>query len=138
MRKEVLVAIILGITLGLVIAFGVWRANLALAPRRQVSTQTQPSPTPPAFELVITTPEDETVVADATIDVSGKTESGATVIVQYEEGAVTVLADASGSFSQEIELVAGANTITVSAFAQDGEGIEKTLTVVYSTEFPGE
>lgn len=136
MRKEVLIAIILGAALGLVIAFGIWRANLALAPREEVQVQVQPTPTPEAFTLVITSPEDNSVVAESEISVEGKTQPGATVVIQYDEGETVLIADENGSFASPVELVAGANTIVVSAFDEEGEGNEKALTVVFSTQFP--
>lgn len=135
MRKEVLIAIILGAALGLIIAFGVWRANLALAPKRQ-AVQTQATPTPEAFALTISSPENEAVVGRDSITVQGTTKAGVNLVILYENGEILTTAQEDGSFEADIKLIAGANSITVTAFDEEGESVEKTLTVVYSTEFP--
>lgn len=137
MRKEVLIAIILGAALGIVIAFGVWRANIALAPKKEVQVEVQPSPTSlPTFTLTITSPQADSVVQESTISVTGTTKSKASVTIQYDKGEQIVIAEEDGSFTSEVELVAGANTINISSFDEEGESSEKVLTVVFSTEFP--
>ncbi|MGB9706837.1 MAG: Ig-like domain-containing protein [Microgenomates group bacterium] len=139
MRKEVLIAIIIGFTLGLIITFGVWQANKALketAPKKeappQITEEQLPTPTPQPL-LVITSPEDNSISNKEKIDVSGKTFPQATVVIIYEEGEKIVEADGGGNFSAEINLVGGANEITISAFDKDGNEMSKTLNVVYST-----
>ncbi len=61
MRKEVLVAIIIGFGLGLVITFGIWTANKALKtaapPTPPTEEKEEVTPTPaPTLELLITSP----------------------------------------------------------------------------------
>ena len=82
MRKEVLVAIIIGFGLGLVITFGIWTANKAL---KNTSTDSAETPAPleeeietaliPAstLELLITSPENNTVSEKETIEIVGQT-----------------------------------------------------------------
>jgi len=144
MKKEVLIAIIIGFGLGLVITFGVWRANKVLkevAPKQQSPpSQVQeeektPSPTPPSSQLslVITSPEDNSIINKEKIVVSGKTSSEATVVITYEEGEKIIQTDENGNFSSEITLVGGANEIIVSAYDEEGNEVTKTLNLVYST-----
>jgi hypothetical protein len=143
MKKEVLLAIIIGFGLGLLITFGVWQANKALkqvAPKQalppsQVQEEKTPSPTPPPSQigLTITSPEDNSIINKEKIDISGKTSSGAIVVITYEEGEKIVEADENGNFTSEITLVGGANEITVSAYDQEGNEVTKTLNLVYST-----
>jgi len=136
-RKEVLIAIIIGFGLGLVITFGIWTANRALetsAPQKQAPLVEETTPTPvPGLSLILTSPEDNSISSEEKIEVSGLTTPGATVVILYQEGEKILEADQEGSFSTEITLVGGANEIKISAFDQEGNQAEKTLTVVYST-----
>lgn len=138
MRKEVLVAIIIGGLLGLAVAFGIWRANKALAPK----TQVEPFPSPVAqeekSELIVTSPESGSVVSENKVLVQGSATPNATIVILYNEGEIIVQADEAGSFEQEVELSGGANEIKVAAYDEQGNQKEKTITVVYSTEFPNE
>jgi len=144
MKKEVLLAIIIGFGLGLVITFGIWQANKALkqvAPKQALPpSQVQekekapsPTPPPPQISLTITSPEDNSIINKEKIDISGKTSSKATVVITYEEGEKIIEADENGNFTSEITLVGGANEITVSAYDEKGNEASKTLNLVYST-----
>lgn len=137
MRKEVLIAIIIGFGLGLVITFGIWTANKALresVPEVAPTPEVTPIPSPtPSFFLILTSPEDNSISAEETIEVSGSTVPGAIVVILYQEGEKILEADEEGEFSTEITLAGGANEIRVSAYDQEGNEAEKLLTVVYST-----
>lgn len=139
MPKEVVAAIIVGGMLGVAIALGVWRANLALFPRK-TATQTQmPTPSETSeptvqFLLTVETPEDGAVILESPLDVSGKTKAGATVVISTSESETVVMAGENGNYTGKVELSAGPNTITVNAFDSDDETTEKQINVVYSTE----
>lgn len=135
MRKEVIIAIVVGSILGLAVAFGIWRANQALSPRQT------PTPTPLSqaqLELLLSEPEDNLVIAEDTVTVAGSFRAGATVAILYNLGEKIIEVGADGTFSESVELEAGANEITVVGFDENGESVEKTLTAVYSTEFEAE
>jgi hypothetical protein len=137
-KKEVLIAIIIGFGLGLVITFGIWTANKALKkvpptpapPEEAVAT---PTPAPEELSLIITSPEDESISAEEKIEVVGKTALQATVVILYQEGEKIIQADGEGNFSSEITLVGGSNQIEITAYDQDGNEVGKTINVVYST-----
>lgn len=138
MRKEVLVAIIIGFGLGLVITFGIWTANKALRETAPTTVpteeETEVTPTPrPVLELAITSPENNTISEEETIEVSGQTAPNAVIAIVYPEGEKLLEADEDGSFSTEISLIGGDNLIEISAFNEEGDQANKTLTVVYST-----
>lgn len=137
MRKEVLIAIIIGFGLGLVITFGIWTANKALketAPTTTVPTEEEVEVTPaPTLELVITSPENNTISEEEIIEISGQTASRAIIAITYPEGEKLLEADEDGSFFTEISLIGGDNLIEVSAYNDEGDEATKTLTVVYST-----
>lgn len=148
MKKEVLLAISIGFALGLVITFGIWTANKSLASIKKNTPKPTPtemaqntpsanvSPTPAATAssaLTITSPDDEAFSAKNTTTVSGKTTPGSTVVILYEGNDDVVLADTNGNFTDDIDLITGFNTITVSAFDKNGTESTQTLTVTYST-----
>jgi hypothetical protein len=139
-KKEILIAIVIGFALGLVITFGIWTANQALKQQAQLAKPTptqEVEPTPPPevekLSLIITTPEDDSISSEEKIEVSGETASFSTVVILYPEGEVVIQADQQGNFSSEITLVGGANEIKIAAWDQNGNEVSKTLNVVYST-----
>lgn len=137
MRKEVLIAIVIGSILGLAVAFGVWRANQAFSPKQETQTQQELTPLPePAQTLTISEPEDGSVVDREKIKVKGRATPEAVLVILTNTQEVIITAQASGEFEQEIELEGGANEITVVAYNEEGAEERQTLTVVYSTEFP--
>jgi hypothetical protein len=137
MRKEVIIAILIGFGLGLVITFGIWTANRALqeAPGEETSTTAPVEETTPtsAFSLTINQPEDNSISAEEEITLSGSTRPGGVVVVLYEEGEKILEANEEGEFETEITLVGGSNEIKVSAYDNEGNEVGQTLTIVYST-----
>lgn len=134
MRKEVLFAILAGLGLGLVVAFGVWRANLALSPKDK--SQAEASPTPkPEFAITLAEPADLDVFTENPVSVSGITKAGSHVAISAEEEDYYVKADTKGAFEIEIELIGGVNEIVITAFDEKGSEVTQKLLLVYSTEF---
>ncbi len=141
MRKEALVAILVGLFLGLVITFGVYRANKAVKEHGKTSNSSlpvngsqAPSPLPsPMISLRITEPEDNLVLTKSKVTVSGTTEPKSVVALLAEGNEALVLADEEGVFSAEVELTSGANEVKVISLLKTGEEQEKTLNLVYST-----
>jgi hypothetical protein len=138
-KKEVLIAIIIGFGLGLVITFGIWSANRALKQPTEETSIEEPlaaTPTPEAQEplsLNITSPQENDFINEEKTTVSGETISGAIVVVLYDEGEKILQADSEGQFETEIPLQGGVNEIKITAYNQNGNQVEKILTVVYST-----
>ncbi len=144
MRKEVIIAIVLGFGLGLLITFGVWQVNkkfqpntdteptpLPTAPITPAPEQPTPTPAPSGFQIL--TPEDNSLTAEKETLLSGTGEPNAIIVVFYEEGEKILEADENGNFSSSIPLVAGTNKILVKSFDENGERVEKTLNIIYST-----
>ena len=136
MRKEVVYAILAGGTLGLIIAFGVWRANVALSPSGRNSSETNASPTPkPEFAITLARPSQNDVLTESSVTLSGISKPGSHIIVLGEENDTYVKADNKGSFEAEIELLGGVNQIVVTAFDEKGKETSLNLLLVYSSEF---
>lgn len=138
MRKEVVVVIIIGVAIGAIVAYGVYIAQSAIT-KRQLTTQPTPSsqepiPTPPLHTLTILEPANESIVEEEAVQLVGKTSPSAVVTIISEENEYLLTSDKDGNFSATVMLVGGDNTLVVSAFDNEGNKAEQTLTLVYSTE----
>src|SRR6185369_9843934 len=88
MRKEVVFAVILGGLLGLVIAYGAWRANVALSSKTGSKSEEKAGPTSlPLSELKIALakPIEQEVITDSPVTISGITSPNANILVSGNE-----------------------------------------------------
>ncbi len=135
MRKELVWAGVIGIAFGLVIAFGAWRINSSLKPK---GAKTQASPAPNVvseFKIALAKPENNDVVTEDSITVSGITKAGSWLTISGESDDYIIQADQKGVFEQDVNLTSGVNQIKLTAFDPKGnQSIEKVL-VVYSSAF---
>jgi hypothetical protein len=136
MKKEILLAVLIGLGLGLIITYGVYRARTSLTNPSTGSTESQvASPTPASqTSLVITAPEDEIVQSTASITVAGTTTPNSFVVVLLDDEETITTADASGNFSVERQLSLGANVILIFSVDEDGNTAEVERTVVLTEE----
>lgn len=98
---------------------------------------TTPSDTESADEkaivLEIASPENESISETEKLEIRGKTEPNATVVVVWEEGEDILVADITGQFETEINLVGGENLIEVSSYNDEGGSAKENLTITYTT-----
>lgn len=141
MPKEITFAILIGFILGLLITFGIYTANKAVKEQtQQVKTENSviPTPSPANSEvknvLTISGPADEKLFNDPAITISGKTNPKAAIAILWEENEVFVEADPDGFFSQDINLAAGVNSVTIVSTDSFGSQAEEKLTLTYSTK----
>lgn len=141
MRKEILFAIVAGSIFGLVIAFGIWRANFFFkSSKPQITNETlepteSASPTPqPGLTLI--KPSNEDVISQDTVKFSGVTQPSSWVVISGEQNDYIFQADNKGGFEQEIALNPGVNQILIAAFADGAVLYSSKMILVYSTEFP--
>ncbi len=143
MRKETLTAIIIGVIVGLLLGFGIWRANSAFKNRGSIRL-TGPTPTPrseanqlPVSEsaLNIISPQDMEVTVNEEITISGITTPRAVVAISSNENDQVLRANESGKFEASFKLANDLNQILISAFDQNGKEYKEVRGVVYSTEF---
>lgn len=149
MRKEFVVAIFLGLIVGLLIVVGMVIArqafenqqagsegtvNESLAVSTSLSTASPAAaPTPQKHSVTIDQPEDNSVVSSNELMVSGKTAPLSTVAIAGEKNEYFTSADEAGLFSQKIELITGVNEIKIASLTPNEEQAEITLTIVYTT-----
>jgi hypothetical protein len=144
--RELIVAIVTGFILGLIVTYGVWTANQAVKQKQQSLSPVPTSTTnnePEEVEKVdknnqtiklnLAQPQPYTLVNFQAITVSGITNPGNAVFAYGEKNSELVIADQSGQFSTELQLVKGVNYLTVTSVSRQDEQITQTRTVVYST-----
>ncbi len=140
MRKEVLLAILIGLVMGLFITYGVYQARQA--GDQQAATDIQkleqePEPTPlveKSGKLAVYNPEDETVVDSSTIKVTGKADVDSYLVIYVNDSPEIIKADETGNFSKEVELKQLSNIITVHSINEDGEKHKVRKTVLFHPE----
>ncbi len=139
-RKEVTIAVIIGLVIALLVTGGILRARKALQNLQQnMSSFTSPSktkestsPENQALNLALTTP-DNSVVNVGSLVITGQTLPGTYIAILGEKGEYLIVPTELGSFSQEVALVKGANNIVVTVYQVDGTKVSKTLSAVYTT-----
>lgn len=137
MRKEIIFAILAGLVLGVIIAFGVWRANTVLKSETSdgsIETLNDSSLSSQSSGLTVASPETDDVITESPILVSGLTQPNSWVILSGETEDYILQADTSGNFEQEVALAGGVNQIIIRSVSED-QAKETILRVVYSTEF---
>lgn len=154
MKKEVLLSIIIGAILGFGIMGIAWindsgsfsnifQRAASLLPGEDSQEVNEPvSPTPTLTEtaadsekvqLSIIKPENEIVVSQEKLDISGKTQPLATVVIIWEEGEDILIANEEGVFETQISLLGGPNEIEITAYGDSDDEAKKILTITYST-----
>lgn len=141
MRKEILIAIAFGIFIGIIVAFGVWRANSALKTKNEIVTQnpsqSMPSPQSEEFKITLAEPEEMDVKTSSPILVSGITKVNSFVVLSSDNEDF-IIQNPTGSFEQEIKPLGGINQILVVAFDTEGKRSEVLRTIAFSAEFAEE
>lgn len=143
MKKDTVVAIIIGIIIGALFAFGiiyfprfftlVFRAN------NQVSDLT-PTPTVTlsvtALSLDIAEPGDNAVLFSAQTNIKGKIqpEGKKIIIIDSDNESLITYSTDKGEFSQELSLDEGVNLYSISVYDENGNRETKTITLFYTPE----
>lgn len=139
MKKEMITSILVGFFFGLIIVYGVYTARTSIS---------QPGPTPDSLtanpspntetmanqQLVIHSPEDELIVNNPNLKISGTAQSISYVVVFINETEEILTPDEAGHFSTEVELELGSNIIAVQAINEDGQTEAVERTVIYTTQ----
>ena len=136
MKKEMLVAVVIGFLLGLVITYGIYRLRIA-GNQKTANPVTSPAPSssPSDAESLITihSPEDGRVQSEKSTTVTGSTISEAYVVLFVNNTEYIRQADGDGNFSFEVTLEDGSNLLTLEVLTEDGTTITKERTVVVTS-----
>ncbi len=137
MRKEVIIAIILGLGLGFVITFGVYRTRAALRTTPTSQQQADALKTPPSLiappaeqDLALHNPDDGTITTDSSTVVTGSSEPNVPVVLLVNSTEYLSTADASGNFSFDVPLRDGSNVLTVYVLREDGSSYTDQRTII--------
>lgn len=136
MKKEITFAIVIGLVVGLIITFGVYRARQAVTGSSTINVDSSPTLQPSTSEkepFLLSEPQDESLIAEAQTRVSGQTFPNAAILVLTGKGETIGVADSKGNFSFSVPLETGANVITVRVMSDTREALEIVRTVVVST-----
>jgi len=138
MKKEVLIAIVSGLILGLVITIGIFTANRSINQQR-AKKQIRSAPTPSLIpstankSINLTSHENFDLVEDSTINLSGVAWPGAVVVLISEADNQIIAADEEGIFIFKTKLIKGFNEITLVAADETGSLQTQNLVITYST-----
>lgn len=138
MKKELLLAILIGLTVGLVIVYGVYRARVILTPKGQRNMiEASPTPEPSAevlSKLVVHSPLDESIQETPNVTIAGTTNHNDFVVILVNDQDFVTTADSSGNFSISAQLEVGSNVIQVISIDEDNQSTTQELTVIYTTK----
>lgn len=142
MKKDVIIAVIIGFILGGSLALTATNLPnlLKKAKPSLVSDSATTSPSPSVsikeseIKLEVEKPENESISEEKTITVSGKTKPGNIVFVETDTKGEGGEADKDGNFMEKITLNEGSNTIYIASYDEKGESATKTITVFYTEE----
>lgn len=139
MRKEILLAIIVGIAAGLGITYGLYTVRERLDSSETAETIEESrlvvaSPTPsPLSSLTLQQPEQDLLTNEETVQVIGRTIPNSHVIILAQEAELITTADQDGDFAQTVPLEPGGNRLTITTITPDGAQESTVRNVVYST-----
>lgn len=131
MKKEVVIAILIGLLLGLIITVGFYRARQPkIASNSNLVNQATPLPEAGTGKLSLLSPEDGLVTTNTALTIAGSTEPNSFVVIFVDNKELITTADATGNFSVQVTLTVGSNSISVYAVDEDGQKAQLEHTVV--------
>ena len=147
MIKELFLAIIIGALLGFGITGGYLTLHQKNQPQQSVIITTPtiiPTSAPelPTFEeensnstnkLSITFPEDNLLVSNSSLKITGNTISNSQIIINTSTQNFMGQSDQDGLFTIPIKLDSGLNIIKISAIDSNGNQLDTELNITYST-----
>lgn len=140
MKKEVIIAIIIGFAIGLVITFGIYRAQQSLnlentsspEPNTNIIIPTSPPETAP--DITVASPENGSLIDTSQVRITGTTTPQALLSFIGSKDATTANADKQGNFSSIITLFEGVNSIIIESYDSAGNKSTETITLIFLPE----
>lgn len=136
MRKEIIIAILVGLGLGLIITYGFYNAKLATTADNMTSkTEIDSVATTSATEangdaLIVTNPEDELVTSEQSLAVIGSTSPGNFLVLFIDDEATIIETESDGKFSTTATLKIGPHVLTLHSVDENGLTVTETRTVI--------
>lgn len=140
MRKEILLAIIVGILAGLGVTFGIYTLRQTLL-RGSTPDKIEESrqkdqfatPAPSSSSLTIKSPTPDFLTNQKELQIVGKALPESYIVILAPTGEYITTADQDGDFATTIPLALGGNKITVTATTPEGQQESLVITAAYST-----
>lgn len=141
LKKEMYLAIALGLVLGVAAALLIARTpgkflggnNIEESQPQEEKEEPTAAPLPPSSSLEILIPEDQALLQEDEVTVSGKAQPSSTIVITTPFDENVVIASDDGTFSSVVSLAEGANEILVVSL-KDDKTEEKTVVVNYTKE----
>lgn len=132
--KVFIISHILILSAGLIFFGGLYYIlyDYKFKPQSQIYQPVTKEPT--SFILEVGSPEDEILIFEDNIVVSGKTGPDAAVIISNQVNDAGLQADKNGQFSKVFPVSVGANLIEITAIDKEGNSKTVTKSVYYSQE----
>lgn len=138
MKKEVLVAIFVGLSMGLIITFGVYRVKSTITEKPVAQFVAEPveieQTTTPTI-LTLHSPEDGIIQTETELQITGSTVVNSFVVAFVNDTDYISTSDESGNFTIKVELEAGENIIRVHVISTDNNPVVEQRLVVVSDAF---
>lgn len=138
MKKERVILSIIAIAVGLLfagIAFNLYQGTKDIPSIKKTITISTPSPAPAEEKLLtVNEPENEKVYTTKVVNISGKTNPNATVVVLTDSDQQVLKPTANGSFSTTVNIGDDQNVLEITTILPNGERKTVRKTVSYSTE----
>ena len=140
MRKELLLAIFIGMSMGLIITFGIYQSRENTRENKNYQTddlvkQQVDDGLKESSQLSITTPEESLIVDQENLIVSGNTNPSSFVVIFVNDKENITTADETGNFSLEVTLDDGGNYIEIHSLDEDGNSIIKERSVIFDADY---
>lgn len=143
MRKEISIAIIIGVIFGAIILYGIKIANDTT---KSLNQSPEPTPTTSQEPSNKTVPDDKKsllqikshvtgqVLDNKEITISGKALPNSYVTIIWEDDDTIIKTNDQGDFSQNLVLIPGENTIQIGTPDQNNNLTSETLKLYYTTK----
>lgn len=140
-KKEGIIAIVIGLVIGLVIMGGILRAKTVITNISSSDSESKTSSSNTSNNqskddelfLEITTPKDNSVLSQNSLTLKGTTNPRTYIAIVAEKSEHLIVPNDIGQFSEEIDLISGANTIKITVYTSTGEKVEQIINIVYTT-----
>lgn len=138
MRKEILLAIFVGLVIGLAITFGVYTVRQhmlrtktvsEIEASRQITATASPQP---QLTLALNEPTENLITDRSSLSVAGRALPSSYVVILVGTQEFITTADKDGDFAQTVKLQTDGNLITVIATAPEGKQETLSRTIIYN------
>lgn len=138
MKKEVFIAVFVGLSMGLIITFGVYRVKSSITQKPTTDfiedTQEEQATATPTV-LALHSPDDGIIQTEKQLTITGTTVPNTFVVAFVNDEDYITSSDESGNFTIKVELEDEENIIRVHVINEDSTSVVEERLVVVSDSF---